>query len=47
MRPDHPGEVVDTALAHVVKNNIEAAYRRTHLYSGGDATWADYLKADR
>ena len=30
-RPDDPREVVEAALAHRVRNEIEAAYRRTDL----------------
>ncbi len=29
---DHPGEVIEAALAHVVQNKVEAAYRRTDLF---------------
>ena len=29
---DHPREVVEAALAHVVKSKVEAAYRRTDLF---------------
>ena len=29
---DHPREVVEAALAHVVHNKVEAAYRRTDLF---------------
>ena len=29
---DHPREVVEAALAHVVQNKVEAAYRRTDLF---------------
>ncbi len=29
---DHPREVVEAALAHVVRNKVEAAYRRTDLF---------------
>ena len=29
---DHPREVVEAALAHVVRNKVEAAFRRTHLF---------------
>lgn len=29
---DHLREVVDTALAHVVKNKVEATYWRTDLF---------------
>ena len=43
---DHPREVIEAALAHVVRNKVEAAYRRTDLFERrrklmGD--WADYL----
>ena len=29
---DHPREVIETALAHVVQDRVEAAYRRTDLF---------------
>ena len=29
---DHPREVVEAALAHVVQNKVEAAYRRTDQF---------------
>ena len=29
---DHPREVIEAALAHVVQNRVEAAYRRTDLF---------------
>lgn len=29
-RTDYPGEVVEAALAHTIKNRVEAAYRRTN-----------------
>ena len=29
---DHPREVIEAALAHVVRNKVEAAYRRTDLF---------------
>ena len=43
---DHPREVIEAALAHVVQNRVEAAYRRTDLFERrrrlmGD--WAAYL----
>ena len=43
---DHPREVIEAALAHVVQNKVEAAYRRTDLFERrrilmGD--WARYL----
>ena len=46
---DHPREVVEAALAHVVQNRVEAAYRRTDLFERrrrlmGD--WATYLAGE-
>ena len=29
---EHPREVIDAALAHVIKNKVEAAYARTDLF---------------
>ncbi len=29
---DHPREVVEAALAHKVRNSVEAAYRRSDLF---------------
>ena len=29
---NHPREVVEAALAHVIQNKVEAAYRRTDLF---------------
>ena len=29
---DHPGEVIEAALAHVVRNRVEAALRRSDLF---------------
>ena len=46
---DHPREVVEAALAHVVQNKVEAAYRRTDLFERRRHLmndWAAYL-ADR
>ena len=43
---DHPREVAEAALAHVVRNQVEAAYRRTDLFDRRRrlmADWADYL----
>ena len=43
---DHPREVVEAALAHVVKNKVEAAYRRTDLFERRRRLmedWAGYL----
>ena len=31
-KTDHPREVIEAALAHVVQNPVEAAYRRTDLF---------------
>ena len=46
---DHPREVAEAALAHVVRNPVEAAYRRTDLFERRRRLmedWAEYL-ADR
>ena len=43
---DHPREVAEAALAHKVRNPIEAAYRRTDLFERRRRLmddWADYL----
>ena len=43
---DHPREVVEAALAHVVTNRVEAAYRRTDLFERRRRLmndWAAYL----
>ena len=43
---DYPREVAEAALAHVVRNQVEAAYRRTDLFDRRRrlmADWADYL----
>ncbi len=43
---DHPREVVEAALAHVVQNKVEAAYRRTDLFERRRRLmedWARYL----
>ena len=43
---DHPREVVVAAVAHVVKNKVEAAYRRTDLFERRRVLmeeWASYL----
>ena len=47
---DHPREVAEAALAHVVRNQVEAAYRRTDLFErrhGLMDDWADYLAGER
>ncbi|MDE2664267.1 MAG: integrase arm-type DNA-binding domain-containing protein [Gemmatimonadota bacterium] len=49
-KTDHPREVVEAALAHVVHNRVEAAYRRTDLFERRRHLmndWAAYLADDR
>ena len=44
---DHPREVVEAALAHVVSNKVEAAYRRTDLFERRRRImddWAAYVE---
>ena len=36
---DHPREVAEAALADKVRNQIEAAYRRTTCSSAGASSW--------
>ena len=43
---DHPREVIEAALAHVVQNRVEAAYARSDLFERRRRLmddWADYL----
>ena len=43
---DHPREVIEAALAHVVRNRVEAAYARSHLFERRRRLmddWAGYL----
>ena len=43
---DHPREVIEAALAHVVRNQTEAAYARSDLFERRRrlmADWAAYL----
>ena len=45
-RTDHPREVIEAALAHVVPNKVEAAYARSDLFERRRLLmddWADYL----
>ena len=45
-KTDHPREVIEVALAHVVRNKVEAAYRRTDLFERRSRLmdeWATYL----
>ncbi|MXW68011.1 MAG: tyrosine-type recombinase/integrase [Gemmatimonadales bacterium] len=49
-KTDYPREVVEAALAHVVHNKVEAAYRRTDLFERRRHLmndWAAYLVNDR
>ncbi|MCY3845362.1 MAG: integrase arm-type DNA-binding domain-containing protein [Acidobacteria bacterium] len=46
---DHPREVVEAALAHVVRNRVEAAYARSDLFErrrGLMEEWAAYLDGE-
>ena len=46
---DHPREVVEAALAQVVQNKVEAAYRRTDLFERRRLLmndWAAYLAGE-
>ena len=46
---DHPREVIEGALAHVVQNRVEAAYRRTDLFDRRRRLmddWAAYLAGE-
>ena len=43
---DHPREVIEAALAHVVRNRVEAAYARSDLFERRRLLmddWARYL----
>ena len=47
---DHPREVIEAALAHVVRNQTEAAYARSDLFARRRrlmADWAEYLDGKR
>ena len=46
---DHPREVAEAALAHVVHNPVEAAYRGTDLFERRRLMedWAEYLAGRR
>ena len=46
---DHPREVIEAALAHVVQDRVEAAYRRTDLFARRRRLmndWAAYLASE-
>ena len=43
---DHPREVIEAALVHVVRNKVEVAYARSDLFERRRILmddWADYL----
>ena len=45
-KTDHPREVIEAALAHVVQNKVEAAYARTDLFERRRLLmddWSEYL----
>ena len=45
-RTNHPREVIEAALAHVVQNRVEAAYSRSDLFERRRRLmddWAAYL----
>ena len=47
---DHPREVIEAALAHVVQNKVEAAYARSDLFERRRQLmddWAAYLDGER
>ena len=47
---DHPREVIEAALAHVVRNRVEAAYARSDLFERRQVLmddWARYLAQGR
>ena len=49
-RTDHPREVIEAALAHVVPNKVEAAYARSDLFERRRRLmddWACYLEGKR
>ncbi len=49
-RTDHPREVIEAALAHVVRNRVEAAYARSDLFERRRVLmedWAEYLNGHR
>lgn len=48
-RRNHPREVVEAALAHVVRNKVEVAYKRTDLFEHRRRLmddWASYLAGE-
>ena len=50
LKTDHPREVIEAALAHVVRNRVEAAYARSDLFERRRVLmddWARYLAQGR
>ena len=50
LKTDHPREVIEAALAHVVQNRVEAAYARSDLFERRRTLmdeWARYLAQGR
>ena len=46
---DHPREVIEAALAHVVQNRVEAAYARSDLFERRRILmddWAAYINGE-
>ena len=41
---DHPREVIEAALAHVVQNKVEAAYARSDLFERRRLLMGDWAK---
>ena len=49
-KTDHPREVIEAALAHVVQNKVEAAYARSDLFERRRLLmddWSEYLAGER
>ena len=49
-RTNHPREVVEAALAHMVQNKVEAAYARSDLFERRRRLmdeWAAYVEGER
>ena len=49
-KTDHPREVIEAALAHVVQNKVEAAYARSDLFERRRLLmddWSEYLAPQR
>ena len=46
-KTDHPREVIEAALAHVVQNKVEAAYARSDLFGRRRLLMDDYMDASQ